>query len=447
MRRTTPGRIVTVIVMASAAAATAACTGSSPSTTPTAAVSAPDEKVTITFWHGWSQPNEVKAIADNIAAFNKLHPNITVKTVPNVADDKILQGIRGGNGPDVVSSFTTDNVGLFCNGAMIDLDPLLKASGVDKATTFLAPMVDYTQYKGKQCTLPLLGDAYGLYYNKDMFAAAGISEPPKTWSEFEADAVKLTKATANGYDQLGFMPNFHGYENAFAHWVSQWSPTYLTPAGKSNLAGDPKFADYFTKQRDLVQKLGGYPKLEKYRSTFGEEFSPENAFEAKKVAMQLDGEWRTVNLKDDGVTFSWGTAPFPVPDDQADQYGKGYTAGTVIGIPATSQHQAAAWQLVKFLTTDTNALVTFANAIHNVPSTHAAFDSPNLDKDPAFATFLDIAKHPNTNTTPASPNGGQYQQIIQDFSYKSEAGLVPDLNAALKDVDAKIDRANQQAGN
>ena len=82
--------------------ATAACTGSgnTPTTVPTTV--APTEKATITFWHGWSQPNEVKAIADNIAAFEKLHPNITVKTVPNVADDKILQGIRGGNGPDVL---------------------------------------------------------------------------------------------------------------------------------------------------------------------------------------------------------------------------------------------------------------------------------------------------------------------------------------------------------
>ena len=35
-------------------------------------------------------------------------------------------------------------------------------------------MIEYTQYEGKRCTLPLLGDAYGLYYNKAMFAKAGI---------------------------------------------------------------------------------------------------------------------------------------------------------------------------------------------------------------------------------------------------------------------------------
>jgi multiple sugar transport system substrate-binding protein len=425
--------------------ATAACTGSSntPATVPTTV--APTEKVTITFWHGWSQPNEVKAIADNIASFEKLHPNITVKTVPNVADDKILQGIRGGNGPDVVSSFTTDNVGMFCNGALMDLNPLLKSSGLDKDKVFLKPMVEYTQYKGKQCTLPLLGDSYGLYYNKDMFAAAGISSPPRTWSEFKTDAMRLTHQKGATYSQLGFNPTFHGYENAIAHWVSQYQPTYFKPDGTANISGDPNFADFLLMQKGLVDALGGFQRLERYRATFGEEFSPQNAFEAGKVAMQIDGEWRTVSIADDGVKLNYGVAPLPVPDDAADTYGLGYVSGTVIGIPANSQHAAAAWEFTKYLTTNTQALVTFANAIHNVPSTYDSLKSPNLTKDANFAPFLDIAQHPQSNTTPASPNGGEYQVILQDFTYKWESGKVPNLEAGLKAVDTQIDKANAQA--
>src|SRR5262249_4179820 len=46
----------------------------------------PNAKVTITFWHGWSAPNEVAAINANIKAFEKLHPNITVKAVGNITD-------------------------------------------------------------------------------------------------------------------------------------------------------------------------------------------------------------------------------------------------------------------------------------------------------------------------------------------------------------------------
>jgi len=51
----------------------------------------------------------------------------------------------------------------------------------------------YTQYKGKRCALPLLADSYGLYYNKAMFAKAGIKRPPRTMTELTADAKKLTQ--------------------------------------------------------------------------------------------------------------------------------------------------------------------------------------------------------------------------------------------------------------
>ena len=115
-------------------------------------------------------------------------------------------------------------------------------SDIDPAATFPPAQLEYTQYDGNQCALPLLSDAYGLYYNKDAFAAAGITEPPKTMSEFDADAVKLTKAAGDGYDQLGFMPDYHGYESSISHFAAQWSPTYFADDGTSNVANDPAFA-------------------------------------------------------------------------------------------------------------------------------------------------------------------------------------------------------------
>ena len=93
-----------------------------------------------------------------------------------------------------------------------------------------------------RCTLPLLGDAYGLYYNKDAFKAAGITAPPKTWSELAEDAKKLTKTKGDSYEQLGFMPNYHGYESTTEHYLGGWNPTYFDADGKSNIAKDPAFA-------------------------------------------------------------------------------------------------------------------------------------------------------------------------------------------------------------
>ncbi|QIS12661.1 extracellular solute-binding protein [Nocardia arthritidis] len=423
-----------------------ACTGQSSGGGDDGSASGKD--VTITFWHGWSQDNEVKAIQDNVAAFEKLHPNIHVKLVGNVSDDKIEQALRAGgsDAPDVVSSFTTDQVGKFCSANVwIDLNPLLRKDNIDPAKTFPQAMLEYSRFEGNQCSLPLLGDTYGLYYNKAAFAAAGITAPPKTFSEFDADAVKLTVPSGDGYKQLGFMPNYHGYETTAMHYLGQYGAKYFATDGKSNLASDQKVAAMFTWQKNLIGKLGGYEKLEKYRTTFGDEFSAKNPFETGQVAMSLDGEWRTASLADDKVGFDWATAPFPVPDDQADTYGRGYQTGTIIGIAKSSRKQTAGWEFVKYLTTDTGALVRFANAIHNVPSTNAALNSPDLVADPNFKTFIDIAKNPNSSTTPASINGGAYQISLRNFGYDYESGKQTDLRAGLAATAKEVDEAIAQA--
>jgi multiple sugar transport system substrate-binding protein len=421
-----------------------ACTGQSGG----AASDDPNARTTLTFWHGWSAPNEVKAIQDNVDLFEKTHANIKVKVVGNINDDKINQALRAGgsSAPDVVSSFTTNNVGKFCSsGAFVDLNPFLKKDGIDPAKTFPKTMNEYTQFDGKRCTVPLLGDAYALYYNEDAFKKAGIAAPPRTWTEFEQDAKKLTKPKGDSYQQLGFMPTYHGYESTTEHLFAQWSPTYFDADGTSNLVKDPAFAQGLSFQKKLVDELGGYAKLEKYRSSFGDEFGAKHPFHTGQVAMQLDGEWRLGMAEDSKPAFQIGVAPLPVPDNEAADYGKGYVTGTIAGIANTSTKKNAAWELVKFMTTNTDAVVSFANAIHNVPSTLAALKSPKLTYDPRFKTFLEIAQNPKSTTTPASVNGGQYLVSLQNLGFDVEKGKQKDLKAGLENTAKEIDTAIAQA--
>ncbi|MEU9211731.1 ABC transporter substrate-binding protein [Streptomyces sp. NPDC048415] len=436
--------VAALAACASIALLATACTGQSSS----GANDDASKDQTINFWHAWSAPNEVKAVKSLIAGFEKAHPNIHVNIVGNMTDDKINQALRAGSdkAPDVVSSFTTNNVGKFCSsGAFVDLNPFFKKAGIDPETTFPKAMNEYTQFDGNRCTAPLLGDAYGLYYNKTAFEKAGITSPPKTWSQFEKDAKKLTVTKGDSYSQLGFMPNYHGWESTTEHYFGQFSPTYFDKSGKSNIAKDPAFQAGFTLQKKLVDELGGYKKLENYRSKLGDEWGPKHPFHTGQVAMQLDGEWRLGMAEEAQPGFEIGVAPLPVPDDRADQYGKGYITGTIAGIASTSKKQNAAWELVKYMTTDTDAVVGFANGIHNVPSTLAALKSPKLKYDPRFKTFLDIASNPNSTTTPASINGGTYLVTLQQFGYDYESGKVKDLKAGLHSTAQQIDTDIAQA--
>lgn len=433
-----------LIALTAAAATLAACTagtGGGAAKGPAA-----EERQTITLWHGFTSDGEVQAFEDVIAGFTRKHPNITVKAVKGQDDEKIVQSIRGNEPPDVASSFTTDNVGQFCStGAFQDLGPLLTRDRVNLAQ-FPKTVLEYTAFKGKRCTLPLLADAYGLYYNKELFAEAGLSAPPKTMSELAAYAKRLTKRDGDTIKVAGFLPNMRYYENTFPHWGPSFGTRWYNPDGTSAIGSDPGQKSLLTAQKKLVDDLGGYPALEKFRQGLGQEFSPDNPFHKGKVAMALDGEWRTAMLATDAPDLAYGTAPFPAADDRPELYGAGFISGTVIGIPRGSKHPKAAWELVKYMTTDPDALVTLSNAIRNVPSTLPALKSPKLKKDANFQTFLDIFANPNSTALPSHLNGQFNQEAFQEFGYRWEAGRVKDMAKGLAGVDSEIDKKLELSG-
>ncbi|MET8162099.1 extracellular solute-binding protein [Sphaerisporangium sp. NPDC005289] len=426
------------VVAALATTAVSACTaGTENAPAKPQSGSTPDRTpVTITMWHGFVADNELKAFDDALAGFHRQYPWITVTTTKAVQDDQIIQASRGGNPPDVALSFTTDSVATFCKtGIFQDLEPYMAASKVQESL-FPKVIAEYTQYKGRRCVMPMLADTYGLYYNKKLMKGA---QPPKTLSELAALTKKLTVRDSKGDIKVaGFVPSSQMYENAPIHTGTMVGAKWTNPDGTSAIGGDPAWKKLMTWQKDLVDWFG-YDKLEKFRKSFGDEWSADNPFMKGQVAMAIDGEWRNAMIASDASGLDYGTAPVPVADDRPDLYGGGFIAGTVIGIPRGAKHAQAAWDLVRYLTTDTDALVTLSNALRNVPSTLPALQSPKLDKDPNFQTFLDIFASPASSTLPAHINSAFNQQTLQEAQIKWESGRGDDLDALLADVDKKID--------
>src|SRR2546430_17371320 len=90
----------------------------------------------------------------------------------------------------------------------------IKRDNVD-ISQFPQAVQNYTKFENKRCALPDLADVYGIYYNKAMLQKAGISSPPKTFSELTADAKKLTQRNSDGSIKVaGVIPNEGFYENA-----------------------------------------------------------------------------------------------------------------------------------------------------------------------------------------------------------------------------------------
>src|SRR6476469_838638 len=409
-------------------------------TAATAKKSAPTK---LTVWVGWSA-RELSVFKKVAAEYDQAHPNVTVDVLGSINDDKIVAAIRAGNAPDVASSFNSYDVGIYCGtGGWIDLSSKLKSSGIP-LSTFPAATNYYTQFGGKKCALPLLADTYGLYYNKDQFNAAGIGGPPKTIAELTADAKKLTKFNADGSIKvLGFDPFIGFYENTPERWVTAWGAKWLDPSNKSILAKQPGWSNWMKWLKGYVNWVG-YNKLVKFQAGLGDEFSASNAFEVGKLAMNYDGEWRVAFIQAEHPKLNYGTAPLPAANPKL--YGSGYINGTIIGIPKNGKHEAEAWDLVKYLTTNTHALAELSNGLRNVPSTSASLTSKELTPDAHFATFLKIFANKYSSTSPITAAGTAYTNAVQNFATKWQAGKVSNLASALKKLDSQLDAMVKQAG-
>src|SRR5438270_6190255 len=80
----------------------------------------------LTVWVGWSAGKELVTFNKVAAEYDKQHPDVTLKVVGGINDQKITNAIRAGQAPDVVSSFNSYDVGIYCGtGAWLDLKSLM----------------------------------------------------------------------------------------------------------------------------------------------------------------------------------------------------------------------------------------------------------------------------------------------------------------------------------
>ena len=400
----------------------------------------------LTIWVGWSAGHELTSFQKLIAEYNKTHKDVSVKVVGGIDDNKIVAAIRSGTAPDVVSSFNSYNVGNYCGtGGWIDLSPLMKKDNIP-SSLFPKATWYYTGYAGKHCALPLLADVYGLYYNKKLFKAAGITSPPKTMSQLAADAKKLTVRDKGGKIKVaGFDPAIGFYENTPERWIQAYGGKWIDSKGHSLIGTDPAWAKWATWQKSLVDWYG-YSNLVRYQAQPIDEFTPSQAFETGKLAMNFDGEWRVAFIHNEHPELSYGTAPMPVDDAHPELYGSGYINGTIIGIPRGAKHLDQSWALVKYLTTNNHFLAQFSNMIRNVPTTKASLHSPEITPDAHFGAFLKIFGNAKSGTSPIMASGQAYTNAVQDFFQQWQAGKVKDLHGGLKKLSSQLDAQVTQAG-
>jgi len=391
----------------------------------------------LSLWVGHVGP-ELKIISSVVADFERSNPSLKVEVVGGATDDRIQAALAGDDPPAVVFSFESDTFGGPKSVAkLVDLEPFMARDGIADGE-FIAATLAYTGDARGRWALPVLADTFGLLFNREMLAAAGIATPPRTIGELTALAKQLTVRNPDGSLRIvGFDPTIGFYENTLATLGHMFGARWQTD-GRSSVAADPAWARLLRWQKELIDWYGA-EHLAAFHAQVGDEFAPNNAFQTGRLAMCLDGEWRVAFIAVEAEELDYGTAPLPVDDERPELYGSGYINGSVIGIPLNARHREAAWTLVKYLATDEAALAKLSNGLRNVPSTRASLHSPALVPDDRFAVFLGIFGHERSATAPMTPIGSEYQAMFDELARRWQAGEVADLTAALKRIDREID--------
>ena len=158
------------------------------------------ESVTISY-SDWQLAQDIwgRSLREAIAEFERLNPDIKVKTEPialGQRDVKFTTAIRGGKGPDVFALDANPVKQYIKEGWVKDLTPYIaKEGGSEWLADFYPVSLMPVTENGKTYGVPKNVVAMVLVYNSEIFKKAGIQSPPKTWQDFQDVAKKLTVDT------------------------------------------------------------------------------------------------------------------------------------------------------------------------------------------------------------------------------------------------------------
>ncbi|MFD5798756.1 ABC transporter substrate-binding protein, partial [Streptomyces diastatochromogenes] len=311
-----------------------------------------DSPKTLTYWasnQGASIAVDKKVLQPELDKFEK-QTGIKVKleVVPwSDLLNRILTATTSGQGPDVLNIGNTWSASLQATGALLPWDAknFEKIGGKER---FVDSALGSTGAQGKDpAAVPLYSMAYALYYNKQIFADAGISKPPATWDELIADGKKI-KAKGKavlGAEGANVSENIH---HVFV-FAKQHGADFFTADGKPDFT-DPKVVDAVKQYVDLMAK-------DKVIPTGDAEYAQNQSvsdFAKGKQAMLL---WQSAaaNLKSQGMSEdAYGIAPVPVQSGTpgAGAQTNSMVAGINMAVFKNSHNLDGATKFVKFMTSD-----------------------------------------------------------------------------------------------
>jgi multiple sugar transport system substrate-binding protein len=362
-----------------ASAATLLMAGCTATSSNTAANST--QKVELTFSQWWAPEMPTGALQGLMDQFHKANPNITVKLISAPFQSLQTQTISqaaSGTLPDVVGLDGSWVNPLYKQGALLNLTSAMKTANYNPSQ--LASQIGYS---GSTYMIPVVNFVYPLFTNDTILSQAGISTPPTNWTEFAADAKKISQAgTAKGWVVPLGTTNPNGVQNDILSWA--WaSGGSMLKNGQPNLTGNADVTGAVNLVKDLVQSNAVLPGANALQETD----KVEN-FINGRVGMMVDSLAHITTITKGNPNLKFSVSAQPAKDGYTGTRGM-LTASWGIGVSAKTAHAAEAWKLVQFLMSQsTNSkLSTLANGFPGNKTSKPDFTGADPHFAQAFAIY------------------------------------------------------------
>lgn len=300
-----------------------------------------EETVELTFM-GWeASPLETQAVEDGIAAFEEQYPNIKVTYTPGLAGSeynaKLLSSAAAGALPDVMFVAAESYREFATKGVLMELTDMFDENYslddfIESSRTIME--IDGHVYGISSCTVSPI-----VYYNKDVFDAAGLeypsADPENCWTidEFREIAKKLTTDEIYGVYGLETVA-----DTLNAQIISNGGTRYSEDFTQSTM-NTPEVKEVFETIKAIRVEDGSAPDASTLDAVG---MSAKQMLQTGKVAMLVDGSWSLQELAASGMNI--GMAPLP-------SYGEVLTTGQahLHAISAQTEHPEEAWLFLQFL--------------------------------------------------------------------------------------------------
>jgi multiple sugar transport system substrate-binding protein len=421
---------------------------------------------TVTVWtphtRAW-QVTEWKAAIARIQAANP-QLDIVLKTGIDMATSMKAIVAKKSDGPDISISNGNGNLGWFCGGGegiWLPLNTMIasRTTGVNLGATFKPSAVSATVSGKVRCALPMPGtEVFGFFYNKDLLAAAGYKNPPKTTAELMEYSKKLTTFDKDGnITRAGFVPKsgYYGW-GMESMWLGQsFGARWYNANGSSAFGTDPRWAKMFTWQKKFIADVyggGDFTKgtraLTKFVAGRGGEWGEKHDFITGRVAMKMDANWMATlyctgdkwALADTCSKVNMGVTGFPTDAAVSSTHsGSGVVGYPLAGISKTSKNVKGAWIVLKGLATDT-ALSFAYDKVGGAPSPLKSAAAKPTGLPEWYEPFYTIQSHPKS-IYHLLPNTGEHkdEELLGTLMAAWQDGAIPDIKTALRDTAEKVD--------